>query len=357
MRRTLRSSGRRLPRRLAAAALAVLLGAGTLGACGGDDEGGGSGGAAAPLRLGYFPNITHATALVGVQRGIFAKHLGTAPRVSTFNAGPSAVEALFSGAVDATFIGPNPTINAWARSHGKAVKVISGAASGGASLVVKPEITSVQDLRGKTIATPQLGNTQDVAARHWLKQNGLTANKDGSGDVKIVPQENAQTLQTFAQGTVDGAWVPEPFASRLILEHKGKRLLNEASLWPGGKFVVTNLIVRQDYAKEHPDQVKKLLQGVVEATDFINANPDEAKKSVNEQLTKLSGKPLKQEILDAAFKEITFTTDPVASSLAQGAEHAEEVGLLEPVDLDGLYDLGPLNEVLKASGKAQVSDK
>ncbi|GAA4106565.1 ABC transporter substrate-binding protein [Actinomadura miaoliensis] len=356
MRRTLRSSHRGLPRRLATAALAVLLGAGTLSACG-DDEGGGSGGAAAPLRLGYFPNITHATALVGVQRGIFAKHLGTAPRTSTFNAGPSAVEAVFSGAVDATFVGPNPTINAWARSHGKAIKVISGAASGGASLVVKPEIKSIQDLRGKKIATPQLGNTQDVAVRHYLKSQGLTANKDGSGDVKIVPQENAQTLQTFAQGSIDGAWVPEPFASRLILENKGKRLLNEASLWPGGKFVVTNLIVRQDYAKEHPEQVKKLLQGVVEATDLINNNPDDAKKAVNEQLTKLSGKPLKPEILDSAFKEITFTTDPVASSLTQGARHAEEVGLLEPVNLDGIYDLGPLNEVLKASGKAQVSDK
>ncbi|GAA4132707.1 aliphatic sulfonate ABC transporter substrate-binding protein [Actinomadura keratinilytica] len=357
MRRTHRSSLRGLPRRLAAAALAVLLGAGTLGACGGDDDSGGSGGAQEPLRLGYFPNITHATALVGVQRGIFAKHLGTAPRTSTFNAGPSAVEAVFSGAVDATFIGPNPTINAWARSQGKAIKVISGAASGGASLVVKPEIKSIQDLRGKKIATPQLGNTQDVALRHYLKSQGLTANKDGSGDVKVVPQENSQTLQTFAQGTIDGAWVPEPHASRLILESKGKRLLNEASLWPGGKFVVTNLIVRQDYAKEHPEQVKKLLQAVVETTDLINSNPEEAKKAVNEQLAKLSGKPLKQEILDASFKEITFTVDPVASSLVQGARHAEEVGLLEPVNLDGIYDLGPLNEVLKASGKAQVSDR
>jgi NitT/TauT family transport system substrate-binding protein len=322
-------------------------------AVGGDGGSGGDG----PLRLGYFPNITHATALVGVQQGIFAKHLGTAPKTATFNAGPAAVEAVFSGAVDATFVGPNPTVNAWSQSHGKAIKVISGAASGGVSLVVKPSIKSVQDLRGKKIATPQLGNTQDVAVRYWLKQNGLTANKDGSGDVKIVPQDNSQTLQTFEQGSIDGAWVPEPFASRLILESKGKRLLDEKSLWPGGKFVITNLIVRQDYLKKHPDQVKKLLEGVVEATDFINDNPDAAKKAVNEQLTKLSGKPLKQEVLDASFKEITFTTDPVASSLTEGAKHAEAVGLLKSVDLNGIYDLGPLNEVLKASGKAQVSDK
>jgi NitT/TauT family transport system substrate-binding protein len=340
--------------RVAATALIVLAGAGTLSACGDDDK---SGGSSAPLKLGYFPNITHATALVGVQKGIFAKHLGVAPKTATFNAGPAAVEAVFSGAVDATFVGPNPAINAWSKSHGKAIKIISGAASGGVALVVKPGIKTPADLKGKKIATPQLGNTQDVAVRYWLKKNGLTANKDGSGDVKVVPQDNAQTLQTFAQGTIDGAWVPEPYASRLVLESKGVKLLDESSLWPGGKFVITNLIVRQDFAKKHPDQVKKLLEGVVESTDFINAHQAEAKQATNEALTKLSGKPLKPEILDSAFKEIRFTTDPVPSSLVQGAQHAEEIGLLEKTDLNGIYDLGPLNEVLKANGKAQVSDK
>ncbi|WP_433477139.1 ABC transporter substrate-binding protein [Spirillospora sp. CA-142024] len=340
--------------RFAAVALTVLVAAGTLGACGGDDDGSG---ADAPLRLGYFPNVTHATALVGVEKGIFAKHLGTAPKTATFNAGPAAVEALFSGAIDATFVGPNPSINAWSKSHGKAVHIISGAASGGVSLVVKPGIKGVQDLRGKKIATPQLGNTQDVALRYWLKKNGLTANKDGSGDVKVVPQENAQTLQTFAQGEIDGAWVPEPYASRLILENKGKKLLDEKSLWPGGKFVITNLLVSQEYEKKHPDQVKKLLQGVVEATDYINQNKADAEKVTNDALAKLSGKPLKQDVLESAFKEIDFTTDPVASSLTAGAQHAEEIGLLEKTDLDGIYNLGPLNEVLKSSGKAEVSDR
>jgi NitT/TauT family transport system substrate-binding protein len=340
--------------RFAAVALTVLVAAGTLGACGGDDDGSG---ADAPLRLGYFPNVTHATALVGVEKGIFAKHLGTAPKTATFNAGPAAVEALFSGAIDATFVGPNPSINAWSKSHGKAVHIISGAASGGVSLVVKPGIKGVQDLRGKKIATPQLGNTQDVALRYWLKKNGLTANKDGSGDVKVVPQENAQTLQTFAQGEIDGAWVPEPYASRLILENKGKKLLDEKSLWPGGKFVITNLLVSQEYEKKHPDQVKKLLQGVVEATDYIDQNKADAEKVTNDALAKLSGKPLKQDVLESAFKEIDFTTDPVASSLTAGAQHAEEIGLLEKTDLDGIYNLGPLNEVLKSSGKAEVSDR
>ncbi|WP_174550832.1 ABC transporter substrate-binding protein [Actinomadura latina] len=345
---------RGLSGRITAAALAALVTAGSLGACG---DGGGESGTAAPLRLGYFPNITHATALVGVEKGIFAKHLGAAPETATFNAGPAAVEALFSGAIDATFVGPNPSINAWAKSHGKAVHIISGAASGGVSLVVKPGIGSVQDLRGKRIATPQLGNTQDVALRYWLKKNGLTANKDGSGDVKVVPQENAQTLQTFAQGDIDGAWVPEPYASRLILESKGEKLLDEKSLWPGGKFVITNVLVGQEYEKKHPEQVTKLLQGVVEATDYINQNKADAKKVTNDALAKLSGKPLKQDVLDAAFKEIDFTVDPVASSLTAGARHAEEIGLLDETDLAGIYRLAPLNDVLKAGGKAQVGDR
>ncbi|WP_018653092.1 ABC transporter substrate-binding protein [Actinomadura flavalba] len=347
---------RRFRSRLVAAALVVLAGSGTLTACGGDD--GNEGGAAQPLRLGYFPNITHATALVGVEKGIFAKHLGTAPKTATFNAGPAAIEAVFSGAIDATFIGPNPAINAWSRSKGQAIKIYSGAASGGVSLVVNPDkVKGLDDLKGKKIATPQLGNTQDVAIRYWLKQKGLTANKDGSGDVKVVPQENAQTLQTFAQGSIDGAWVPEPFASRLILENKGKKILDEKTLWPNGKFVITHLIVRQEYAKKNPEQVKKLVQGVVEATDFLNSNEAESKKAVNDSLTKLSGKPLKPEVLDSAFKEIEFTTDPVASSLTGGAEHAEAVGLLEKTDLNGIYDLSILNQILKSSGKAEVSDK
>lgn len=348
---------RGLTGRITAAALAALVTAGALGACGDGGGTGDGGGSGAPLRLGYFPNITHATALVGVEKGIFAKHLGTAPKTATFNAGPAAVEALFSGAIDATFVGPNPSINAWSKSHGKAVHIISGAASGGVSLVVKPGIKGVEDLRGKRIATPQLGNTQDVALRYWLKQNGLTANKDGSGDVKVVPQENAQTLQTFAQGDIDGAWVPEPYASRLLLESKGERLLDEKSLWPGGKFVITNLLVSQEYAKKNPEQVKKLLQGVVEATDYINQNKADAEKVTNDALTKLSGKPLKPDVLAAAFKEIDFTVDPVASSLTAGARHAEEIGLLEKTDLAGIYDLAPLNEVLKAGGKPQVGDR
>jgi NitT/TauT family transport system substrate-binding protein len=345
---------RRMSMRSAAAALVVLTVAGALTACGGGSKSGGG----SELKLGYFPNITHATALVGVQKGFFAKHLGSGVKLTTatFNAGPAATEAIFSGAIDATYIGPSPSINAWAKSHGKAVKIISGAASGGASLVVKPSIKSIADLKGKTIATPQLGNTQDVALRYFLKQKGLRTDKNGGGDVHVRPQDNAVTLQSFAQGDIDGAWLPEPYASRLVLESKGKRLINENDLWPDHKFVVTNLLVRTDFLKSHPDLVKKLLEGSVEANDYINANPADAQKSANAQLAALTGKPLKDDVLQSSFKEMSFTNDPLASSLRAGAAHAQDIGLLDPVDLKGIYDLGPLNEVLKAGGKSPVSD-
>jgi NitT/TauT family transport system substrate-binding protein len=339
--------------RFAALGLAVLAGTGLLAACGGS---GSSSGKNTTVRLGFFPNITHATALVGVRKGIYAKYLGKAPKTLTFNAGPAAAEAIFSGAVDATYVGPNPAINAYAKSHGQAIKIISGAASGGAALIVRPGIASAADLKGKKIATPQLGNTQDVALRSWLQQQGLKTDKNGGGDVHIMPQDNSQTLQAFAQGQIDGAWVPEPYASRLVLEDKGKKLVDEASLWPGGKFVVTALMVRTAFLKAHPDLVEKLLQAQVESTDYINRHRAEAEQAANAELQALTGKPLKQNVLDSTFKNVTFTNDPIASSLNASAQHAEQVGLLDKVDLKGIFDLGPLNEVLKAKGEPVVSD-
>jgi NitT/TauT family transport system substrate-binding protein len=336
----------------AAAALATTA----LSACGGDDEAA-AGGAASALRLGYFPNITHAPALIGVKNGLFQQALGsTKLEPKTFNAGPAAIEALFSGAIDATYIGPNPAINAWATSKGTAIKIIAGSTSGGAGLVVKEGINTPADLKGKKIATPQLGNTQDVALRAWLKSNGLNADQQGGGDVSVLPQDNATALQAFAQGAIDGAWVPEPNLSRLILESKGKLLVNEKDLWPNGQFVTTHLIVKQEFLKKYPETVKKLLQGHLAAEKFIATDNAGAQQAANEQLGALSGKPLKDEILASAFKNLTFTNDPIASSLYTSAQHAQDVGLLKPVDLKGIYDLGPLNELLKADGQPAVSD-
>jgi NitT/TauT family transport system substrate-binding protein len=346
----------RTVRALALAATAVLAST-ALAACGGDDDKASASGEASTIRLGYFPNITHAPALIGVNKGFFQTALGsTKLEAKTFNAGPAAFEALASGAIDATYIGPNPSINGWAQSHGEALKIIAGSTSGGAGLVVKPTINGPADLKGKKIATPQLGNTQDVALRSWLKQNGLNADQQGGGDVSIQPQDNATALQAFAQGAIDGAWVPEPNLSRMILEDKGKLLVNEKDLWPNGQFVTTQLIVSQTFLKKYPETVKKLLQGNIQSIKYIETNNADAQKAANAQLAALSGKPLKDAVVAAAFKNMTFTNDPIASSLYTSAKHAEDVGLLKPVDLKGIYDLGPLNALLKADGQPEVSD-
>ncbi|WP_117212867.1 ABC transporter substrate-binding protein [Allorhizocola rhizosphaerae] len=327
--------------RLTALAIAAALTLGTA-ACSEGSQ------ASQPLRLGYFPNITHAPALVGLEKGFF-----TNVQTSTFNAGPAAIEALFSGAIDATYIGPNPAINAHAKSNGEAIRIVAGAASGGVALVVRPGINSAEDLRGKRIATPQLGNTQDVAVRHWLKGKGLTTTKEGGGDVKIIPQENAQTVETFGTGAIDGAWVPEPFVSRLV-SAGGKILVDERDLWPGRQFVIAHLIVRTEFLTRYPEKVKKLIEEHVAVTEFINAKPDEAQQAVSDHIGKLSGKPLDRKLIQQSWPSLTFLDDPLATSLKVGADHAVEIGLLEKVDLNGIYDLKLLNEVLRAAGKPEV---
>jgi NitT/TauT family transport system substrate-binding protein len=351
---------RRLPfRRLVSLATLAVVGVATLGstaACGDDSDDAAGASGPVTLRLGYFPNITHAPAVVGVEKGIFADKLGSGVKLETktFNAGPAAIEAIFSGALDATYIGPNPTVNAFSKSKGEAVRVVSGAASGGVALVVKPTITSVEQLRGKKIATPQLGNTQDVALRYWLKEKGLKTTKEGGGDVKVVPQENAQTVDTFASGAIDGAWVPEPYVSRLV-NAGGKVLVDERDLWPDRKFVITNLIVSTKFLKAHPDVVKKLVEGQVAANEFVNTKPDEAQQAISAHIGKITGKPLDVKLIKQAWPTLEFTNDPIASSLKTGLDHAVAVELTQPVDLNGLYDLKFLNEVLKAEGKPEVS--
>jgi NitT/TauT family transport system substrate-binding protein len=342
--------------------IAVLASVAVLAAACGDD-GDTNAAAAAPvgdddttIRLGYFPNVTHATAIVGVENGIFEAALGSSKlETSLFNAGPAAVEALFAGALDATYIGPNPAINAFAKD-GDSIRIISGATSGGAYLVTKADITDAEGLRGKKIATPQLGNTQDVALRFWLKEQGLETTPEGGGDVSIVPQENSQTLETFKAGDIDGAWVPEPWATRLIQEGGGKVLLDEKTLWDGGEYVTTHLIVRKEFLEDHPAVVKKLIEGQLEANEFVNENAAEAKTIVNDAIETYTGKRIADAVIDSAWENLTFTDDPIAASLFGSAEHAEAVDLLDPVELDGIYDLTLLNEALKAAGLPEVED-
>lgn len=308
------------------------------------------------LRLGFFANVTHATALVGIRKSVFAQALGPSVtlKASTFNAGPEAVEALLSNSVDATYIGPSPAINAFTRSHGQAVRVIAGATSGGASLVVKPSIGSPADLRGRTLATPQLGNTQDVALRYWLAQRGLKVTNEGGGDVSIQPQDNAQTLQTFRSGQIQGAWVPEPWAIRLVLEGGGKVLVDERDLWPGGRFVTTLLMVRTDFLRQHSAVVRRLVEAQVAADELVNSQPAEAQRAANDAIAEITGKRLADQVVAEAWPHMSFTNDPLAASFRDLADHARQVGLLPRVDLKGIFDLALLNETLKARGRPAV---
>jgi NitT/TauT family transport system substrate-binding protein len=310
------------------------------------------------LRLGFLANITHEPALVGIAKGYFTKDLGknVTLKTSIFSTGTEETTALLAGQLDAAYVGPNPAINAWQKSNGTAIKIISGAASGGASLVVKKGITSAAQLKGKSLATPSLGNTQDVAVRYWLKQHGLTTTPTGGGDVAIKPiKPNSAAVLEFQSGQIDGGWEPEPYATEMVLDG-GTRLVNEASLWPGGQFVTTNLVVSQSFLKAHPSTVSDLLKGQIQANSYINANGTAAASVANAELTKLLGKGLKPNVLAAALPYIHFTNNPIASSLTADAQHAVAVGLLTPVkNLSGIYDLGPLNALLKADGQPQVS--
>ncbi|MGP4004921.1 aliphatic sulfonate ABC transporter substrate-binding protein [Streptomyces sp. 4N124] len=310
------------------------------------------------VKIGYFPNLTHATALVGVQEGLLQKELGgTKIKPSTFNAGPSEIEALNAKSIDIGWIGPSPSINGYAKSNGKNLRIISGSASGGVKLVVNPDkIKSLDDLKGKKIATPQLGNTQDVAFLNWIAEKGWKVDAEsGKGDVSVIRTDNKITPDAYKSGSIDGAWVPEPTASKLVSEG-AEVLLDESDLWPDKKFVITNIIVRQDFLKEHPDIVEAVLRGSVKTNEWINANPEKAKASANTALEKLSGKALPAEVIDPAWESITFLDDPLASTLDAQAEHAVKAGLLEEPDLKGIYDLAPLNKVLKAEGKDEVAD-
>jgi NitT/TauT family transport system substrate-binding protein len=347
---------------LVAAALALAL-AGA--ACGGSDpKSSEAKGEVKPtpvekvdLRLGYFPNVTHAAAVAGVEKGIFAEALGENVNLqtATFNAGPSAIEALFAGAIDATYIGSGPAINGFAKSDGKALRIIAGATSGGASLVVKPNINKPADLKGKKIASPQLGNTQDVSLRAWLLAQGYKTTPQGGGDVSVVPQENAQTLEQFKSGAVAGAWVPEPWASRLVQEGGGKVLVDERTLWPGGQFITTHLIVSTDYLAKHPDVIEKLLKGHLKATEFVNREPAEAQAVVNAGILRVTNKAIPEPVIAASWNTMKFTFDPISFSLRKAADDAKAAGLLAAdTKLDGIYDVTILNKILAASGQPEV---
>jgi NitT/TauT family transport system substrate-binding protein len=312
-------------------------------------------GPASELKLGYFGNITHAPALIGVNEGLIKNNLGsTTLSTQVFNAGPAAIEALNAGAIDATYIGPNPAINSFVKSKGESISIIAGAASGGAQLVVKPEIKTAADLKGKTLASPQLGGTQDVALRAWLGKQGYKTNPDGGGDVAINPTENAQTLKLFQDGKLDGAWLPEPWASRLVLQAGAKVLVDEKDLWDGsqtgkpGEFPTTILIVNRKFAAEHPETVQALLKGHAESVQWLNDTPAAEKASVvNAALKKDSGKALQQNVIERSLNNIVFTVDPLAGTYKKLLQDGVDAGTTKQADLTGIFDLRALNTVTR----------
>jgi NitT/TauT family transport system substrate-binding protein len=338
----------RIPARLAAM-MAVALVAAPLSGCGPSASTGGSG-AGVTLRLGYITRITHASALVAVDRGLFTKNLGSSATLSPqpFQQGIAEVTALLSDKLDAAYIGTNPAFNAWQKSHGTAINIVSGSALGGTSLVVKPDIKTAQDLRGKTVADPGLGGNHDISLRSWLKDNGLQTNTQGGGDVSVKPTKpESAILQEFIADQIAGAAESAPYDVELVKA-------GGVTLWPDPG-TITVLVVRQDFLKAHPDAVSALLRGQVEADDLLRNDPAVAAKAANNRLAKDLGKGLTPDVLTASLQETTFTNDPNVASLKDQVRKAVSVGLLDPLNLDGLVDLRLLNEVLKTSGKAQVN--
>ena len=320
-------------------------------ACGSDSDdsaGGSSGGGSetVTLRLGYFPNVTHGPALIAKDQGIFEEKLGSNVTIeySTFNSGSEVTTAILAGALDASFVGPNPAVNGYQKSGGK-VHVVSGVATGGAFLVVKPGITSAADLKGKKVATPSHGNTQDVALRTWLNDNDVNVTKDG-GDVTILPQENSVTLTSFQENQIDGAWVPEPWATRLVQEGGGEILLDEASLWPDGKYTTTVLVVTSEFLEKNPEVVQNLIAANDAAIQVVTEDPAAAKASISKGIGDVTDKPMPEELITKSFESVKFGLDPVFSSLQKSADDAAALGFIENSDIANLWDPTYVNKVL-----------
>jgi NitT/TauT family transport system substrate-binding protein len=300
------------------------------------------GGSPVTVRLGFLSNITHAPALIAMKEGFFTKALGAAGtlKATAFSAGTEETTAILSGQLDAAYVGPNPAITAWQKSSD--IQIISGVATGGASIVVKKGITSPAQLKGKSLATPSLGNTQDVALRYWLKQHGVTTNTTGGGDAFIKPTKpNSAAVLQFKSGQIAGGSEPAPYDIQMV-QDGGTVLLSE----PG---VTTLLIVTKSFLSAHPAIVTDLLKAQVQANAFIKSNPTQAQADANAELASYTGKPLKTDLIAASFKEITFTNDPNQASLKTDADQAVSLGLLKPVNLAGIYNLGPLNKVLASA--------
>lgn len=310
------------------------------------------------LRVGYFPNITHAQAVVGVAESIFQNGLGKNVKLETylFNAGPSAMEALLAGQLDMVYVGPNPAVNCYMRSNGAALRIVAGCCSGGAGLVTRADVKFEKpcDLRGKRVATPQLGNTQDVALRGYLLDNGMKPSEQG-GDVQVMPTANNNMLLLFERKEIDGAWTVEPWVSRLIVEGGGRLALDERSLWKGGRFTTAVLVASNKFIKDRPDLVKRWVAIHVDMTQRIEKDPEWALRVINRELERVTGKPMPETVLNMAWKRLDITYDPIADSLIKSADQAYQLGFIDQKpNLKGIFELSFLNDVLKKKGLAVI---
>lgn len=311
------------------------------------------------ITLGYFGNLTHGPALVGVEKGFFEDSLGdTRLKTEVFNTGPTTIEAMNSGEVDIAFMGPNPAINSFVKSGGESVTIISGATSGGAQFVVSDDIKSEEDLSGKTFATPDFGGTQDVALRVWLKEKGYEVDTGSPDAVSITPMPSGQALQTFRQGSIDGFWGPQPWVTRMAQEENGKILVDERHLWPHEKYPTTVLAVRTDFLKEHPETVKKLLSGVEDSVDYLNsASEDEVIKTLNAGLEGAKTEPLDSMVIKGAMGAMEWTTDPMEPAYSQLLENGVKAGTTKKASLDGFVDDTFINEVRRERGMGLVGEE
>lgn len=294
------------------------------------------------IRVAYFPNITHAVPIIGIERGTFAQEIGndTVIEPILFDSGPQVIESIFAGSVDIAYVGPGPAINGFLKSEHHDVKILSGAASGGVSFIVQSDskIHSAADFKGKRIAAPSIGNTQDISLRTYLSENGLKpAEKGGSVIILNVPNSDIYTL--FAKGDIDAAWVAEPTASLLVQKLNGTRLFNEKDLWPEHRFASVLLIAKEEYVNQHPELIQKWLEAHQQTIDWINSNPEQTRIIFNQFLKSKLGKSISDGLIDESLSNLEITSDPIVNSIETFAKRADSLGYLgrHGYDLNGIF--------------------
>ena len=300
------------------------------------------------IRVAFFPSIGHIIPIVGLEEKIFEKGIGEEKQIETklFDSGPQVIESIFSGSIDIAYVGPGPIINGFLKSDGKDIKILSGAASGGASFIIQPNsgLESLENFDGKRIASPQISNSQDVSLRHYLESHGLKSVEKG-GTVFVLNISNPDIYTLFAKGDIDGAWVPEPWATILVQELDGIRLFNEEKLWPNEEFASVLLIVRTEYLENNLETVQKWVESHEKTVTWINSNPNKSKSLFSNFLIDYMGKSLPTKIIDESFSNITITSDPIKNSIIIFAERADSLGYLgrSGYNLDGIFYNAVLN--------------